>query len=315
MHSAIAQKMWERAGVIKVIFIMGASRSGSTVLNALLGTDRDTTAVGELTNLPRAGWINGEYCACGEAVDRCPFWTDVLHDWQENSGSTPEQLAERQDEVERLRYGYRPLLSVGRRRLADYGRLTTNIFGAVTKCSCRSAVVDASKNPVRAIALAANSAIDLRLIHLVRDVRGVAWSLKKPYLKDIRGGIQRDMPGSSFGKTAVFWAMSNALCEIAMKKLPPDRRMQLRYEDLVGDPGASLKRIEAVTDLDLSGALELVEQGTAIPFEHTVAGNRVRMSEGIMLAADFEWQQRMSAADQRRLRRIVWPFMHRYGYT
>ena len=69
----------------RVIYIMGAGRSGSTVLDTVLGNHPDIVSVGELANLHRFGWTNGEYCACGLRGNTCGFWSAVRGQWEDIS--------------------------------------------------------------------------------------------------------------------------------------------------------------------------------------------------------------------------------------
>ena len=71
---------------IRVIYIMGAGRSGSTVLDTVLGNHFQIESVGELANLPKFAWINGEYCACGERGNACLFWEEVRLKWMQRCG-------------------------------------------------------------------------------------------------------------------------------------------------------------------------------------------------------------------------------------
>ncbi len=62
---------------IRVIYVVGAGRSGSTLLDTILGNHEYIESVGELINSPRA-WSNpDEYCACGIQAGVCDFWRQV----------------------------------------------------------------------------------------------------------------------------------------------------------------------------------------------------------------------------------------------
>jgi hypothetical protein len=64
--------------MIRVVYITGFGRSGSTVLNITLGQHADVIATGELGNLSRRVWHSDEYCSCGARVRSCPFWSAVV---------------------------------------------------------------------------------------------------------------------------------------------------------------------------------------------------------------------------------------------
>ena len=61
----------------KIVYILGSGRSGSTILDMLLGNHEDIESFGELANIATAGWINNEYCSSGVRVNDSPFWNSV----------------------------------------------------------------------------------------------------------------------------------------------------------------------------------------------------------------------------------------------
>src|SRR5207237_908724 len=63
---------------IKVVFIVGFTRSGSTLLEHLLSIAPGTVAVGELAYLWDPNVRNNSYCGCGVKWDCCPFWTRTV---------------------------------------------------------------------------------------------------------------------------------------------------------------------------------------------------------------------------------------------
>ncbi len=65
---------------IRTIFIAGLHRSGTTILNMILGSHSRCVAVGEVDNVIKPGqdrsWVEDHYhrCTCGS----CTFWPDVM---------------------------------------------------------------------------------------------------------------------------------------------------------------------------------------------------------------------------------------------
>src|SRR6266513_2914097 len=70
--------MVEKTGDIRVIFILGYTRSGSTLLEQLLSIAPGTVSVGEMAYLWEQSVRNDSYCGCGSKWATCPFWTSVL---------------------------------------------------------------------------------------------------------------------------------------------------------------------------------------------------------------------------------------------
>jgi hypothetical protein len=91
----------------------------------------------------------------------------------------------------------------------------------------------------------------------------------------------------------------------------------VRYEDLVRQPEAALRRVAAVStggpEPDLSGFL--TPAGLRLGATHTVAGGRVRMRTGLMpLRLDEEWRSALPVSLRRFVSAVTWPLRRRYGY-
>jgi len=59
-----------------VVYVAGSGRSGSTILERVLGQMPGFVNVGELIDLYRRP-PEGERCGCGLAFTACPFWLGV----------------------------------------------------------------------------------------------------------------------------------------------------------------------------------------------------------------------------------------------
>src|SRR5215210_5619140 len=91
---------------VRVLKITGLGRSGSTILDIVLGNHPNIESVGEVGSLMRTGWISHESlrgidpkrrllslpCTCGKRLDvlyvdtpdkACPFWSSVRREWVE----------------------------------------------------------------------------------------------------------------------------------------------------------------------------------------------------------------------------------------
>ena len=66
---------------LKVIYVVGSSFSGSTVLAALLGQHPEVISAGELGNWTRRKKVQHIPCSCGLPWQDCPFWKDVQDRW------------------------------------------------------------------------------------------------------------------------------------------------------------------------------------------------------------------------------------------
>ena len=308
---------------------MGFGRSGSTVMDAVLGTHPSVCSVGELVNLVgrrsvKRGAGGGlgrpggaaEYCACGERGNVCAFWSAVRRDWSERIHplDITDYLSLQHTFEARTSW---PRLVRERafpsHRFRTYARMSAALFEAIRAVSGRRVVVDSSKSPVRAYALLM-SGIDLRLVHLVRDARAVSWSLRKPLRKDERAGVQRDLPARPAARSALMWVLINLQAMWVRRHVPAAVALVVRYEDFVTDPQVVLGRIGNVIGLDLGQVQAALADGQPIPVGHNIAGNPVRMRGPFGLKFDVEWMERLSQRDKRIVWAIAGPLMRRFGY-
>ena len=301
---------------VRVVYVAGYGRSGTTLLDVALGQHPQVIGSGEIAELTGHVWRENEYCACGQPVHDCDFWSPVLRRWSEGQPSSlmPE-YEDCQKKIESL-IGLSKLSSgFGQgKQFAFYARNTTRLFEAILSQSGKSTIVDSSKKPGRAMALALIPEIDLRVIHVVRDGRGVAWSLAKPYKRDVKSGLQREIKPKPVSRTALRWTMVNLGAEHLSRKLGPEKVMRLRYEDFVSDPADAMQRIGAFAGLDFGGIGEKLQRGEPVRPGHQIAGNRLRMSASISLSKDEQWRSMMPPAQQAVFRWLGGSMLRRYGY-
>lgn len=307
----------ETPGKISVAYIAGAGRSGSTLLDVVLGALANVESVGELCNLHRRSWVQDEVCACGQSVRACKFWSRVWALWASECGlPEPVSYAELQRRFERPRAW--PHVMAARfgldRSFFAYANATTALYRAIATVSGCQVIVDSSKDPVRAYALALNPHIDLRLIHLVRDGRGVAWSMQKSYKKDKGAGIERDIAPTAPWRTILDWALVNVQVEQVARRIGRDNTVRVRYENFVSKPVDVLAEIGNLLACDTSRLAQAVAAGEAIPIGHTVSGNRLRMENSVRLEPDTRWMKEMGSSDQRLCWLLGGWALRRYGY-
>lgn len=329
---------------VTVLYVIGNGRSGSTLLDIALGNHPLMESTGERVHLTRTGWVSPQaaeaadarkrrlpLCSCGKRLDIlsagddevCPFWRRVREEWVLRAGAEDTESYPRlQDVFERHRRW--PRLLRERRRpspeFRSYARMTLALFEAIREVSGKPVVVDSSKSPPCAFPLALVPGLDLRAVHLVRDVRGVISSRRKALKKDIGAGIEWDHEPHPIWRSvwwsSLRWSAINLEAEWVCAQLGPDRAMRLRYEDFLADPEGSLRRVGALVGMDLSGLGRSLIAGEKMRVGHNVGGNRLRMSGSVRLRPEAgSWEKSLSAAEQRRAGRIAGPLMRRYGYA
>jgi hypothetical protein len=295
---------------VRVCFIGGVGRSGSTLLELLLARVPGVVTLGETIHLVERGLRNDELCTCGERFSACPFWRAV---GDEAFGGWPydriDDLARLQHSVDKHRHVPQLLMPVGAfaDRLAD---LTDGFFAPIITAAARltgaSLVVDNSKHPSHEMVLSASPSLDVRTVRLVRRPEGVArsWSkeVRRPEIED----SDVAMPQYSVGRSTVRWVAWNLLLELEAARHPS---LLLRYEDLVADPDAAVARV-----LGLCGGVPA--DGPVQSPVHGIGGNPVRFREPVpKVVADESWRHEMPVGERRLVAALSSPLRWRYGYT
>jgi hypothetical protein len=70
---------------IKVLYIAGPSRTGSTILSQILGEVPNFFNSGELFNYWDRGIKNQGFCSCGKSVNDCAVWKQITREVVQNS--------------------------------------------------------------------------------------------------------------------------------------------------------------------------------------------------------------------------------------
>lgn len=303
---------------LRVIYIAGYGRSGTTLLDMALGQHEQILGAGEITTLSRHVWANNEYCSCGQAAHDCPLWGRVGHQWMKYL-SPPLELEKyktRQDVIESIAGPVRILgRTLTRKNFNAYADETVKLLEAIRSHSGKDIIVDSSKLPGRALAFSRIPEIDLFVIHLVRDGRGVAWSLLRSYDIDVKAGVQKKIEPRSTIHTAGRWIVVNIATEMLRWRLGRKRYIRVRYEDFIDDPAAVLERIGGMTGIDFSDVASALRGGEPIHPAHQIAGNRLRMNKSIRLVQDEAWRRDMPARERAAFGRFGGWLLRRYGYS
>ncbi|HYN95922.1 MAG TPA: sulfotransferase [Pilimelia sp.] len=311
----------------RVLFLGGLGRSGTTLLERVLGEVPGVCALGEVVHLWQRDVRDDERCGCGSRFSGCDFWRAVgaraFGGWDRLD--TDRVLALR-DAVERTRHI--PRLAGGRLRrspraggdpwqdqVAEYAGYYAAVYAAAADVSGAAVVVDSSKHSALAHCLRfAADGIDLRVVHVVRDARGVAYSWTKKVARPETDGAE-EMTRYSPARSAVLWNAHNAAFGLLARTGVPVRR--LRYEEFLADPRGTVRALADYAGLELADrALGFLGAAHAdLATGHSAAGNPMRFTTGrVALRADDAWRAALPPADRRLVGTVCAPLMRSYGY-
>ncbi len=279
-----------------LVYILCPSYSGSTLLTLLLATHRDIATIGELKATP-LGDVTKYPCSCGVPIVSCPFWEEVGramatrgHVFSPSAFDTHFRarswLADavlraglRGSLFEAARRVAAGLLPAARHRFREV--LARNI--AMIDCVCEitggRVFLDGSKDPIRLQYLRRSGFPEVRLLYLLRDGRGTAFSIMRHH----------EVP---MEQAALEWVRDQLECDRAMAALPEAARLRIRYEDLCREPGRIMERIYRFLDLDPQlGSL------TYHAADHHILGNSMRLHSLQTIRLDEGWREGLSPSE------------------
>jgi len=305
--------------VLKVLYVLGHARSGSTILDILLGNHPRIVSTGELCKFYQYAFLDPQYCSCGQPVPECSFWSSVT---DRLKGEPLEGDVSRQNRLQSTfeRYRYWPLRTIHpgtRRRAAEYKQQLLTHYEAIAEASGKDIIVDSSKHGLRGLRLqelAREKRIDARFLFLVRDGRGIIWSFKKQMARQPEIGRQKDFEKKSTLRTTLSWLLANFECERVINRAPASKTFRLRYEDLCTSPQQSLTDLAAWAEVDPAPILDALASEQGLQISHLVAGSRHRMARQVRFRPDQEWQSRLSRTDKLVFRLVAGRYARSLGY-
>jgi hypothetical protein len=134
----------------RIVYILGLSRIGSTMLDLVLGSNPRFVGLGEIFQVLRPDmnrFERDEYCSCGNVTHECPFWGTVADRLKKDMSAGLEKRYHHVLDAFEEVFGFGKIL-VDSSKLLDFLKLVSK-----------------------------SSDIDLKIIYLTRDVR--AWTISR----------------------------------------------------------------------------------------------------------------------------------------
>lgn len=303
-----------------IVYIGGFNRSGTTLVQRLLDQLPDVASLGEVCNLWDAGLNFDDLCTCGKSISRCEFWCEIAErafgGWCALDLHGIRRLRENVDRARFL-----PELLFGSRRASfarmasEYADYYARIYAAAIEVSGARFVIDASKRAPLACCLSSSADINLRVVHIVRDSRGVAYSCAK------RGVPRVDTARETFFGTAppmatsLNWVVHNIALEILGRKKVPT--YMLTYEHLIRQPVRCFEQLTSFAGIpaDAEATGFLSDEYAVLGTGHSIGGNPMRARTGrIQLRLDDAWRTRLPRTDRLMVSALTYPLLRRYSH-
>jgi sulfotransferase family protein len=312
---------------MRVLSIAGQGRSGSTLLERVLAELPGVCALGEAAHVWQDRLHEAERCGCGAWFAHCEFWRAVgqraFGGWH---NVDRRRVVSLWSTVATTRTLPRLVSPAGDRlaRIREFADYHTRVYAAAAEVTGARLVIDSTKYPALPFCLRWATDLDLRVVHLVRDPRGVAYSWTKQLARpeaDAAAMVPRYRPARS----ALRWNAHNAAIDVLARlggeganrqpRRVPVRR--IRYEDFVVAPRQALRSLAAFAGLEpaLDELAYLGEDHVDLGTIHSASGNPMRFVTGrVRLRHDDAWRAGLPAGQRWLVSAICAPALVAYGY-
>ncbi|MBI3484639.1 MAG: sulfotransferase [Acidobacteria bacterium] len=301
---------------IKVLYIVGNGRSGTTILDIILGQLEGFFAVGELRRIWERTVLGNRPCGCGVPSHQCPVWTEIF---REAYGGMDQVDAQRMqslhDRYALTKHLFGMMLDPQHKNpvnpeVQSYLDNLDKLYKAIQRVSKCKVIVDASKWPMYAYFLDGLPALELYMVHVIRDPRAVAhsWGRKKEY----EPGVMHPSQGAA--RSTAYWVVWNPAIRYLWKRAGRNY-LFLPYEEFVRRPRECVAEIVRFVGEDVRDLPFENENTAVLKPTHAVAGNIARLTRGpVELKPDDEWKEKGSSVSNFVVSALGWPLMWRYGY-
>jgi Sulfotransferase family len=303
---------------LRVVYISGWGRSGTTVLDRVLGQLPGFCSVGELRSLWDVDPVRHS-CSCGHPVATCPLWAPSLRDAL--GGATSDEFANMRGLRDRsgrsrdvpARWALSALHKPSGPLTAEYGDRLEALYRQVARRSGAHTIVDSSKHPSEAQLLSQRRGLELYLLHVVRDPRGVAYSWTRS--RERHGSGVGAPPQRGALSSTAWWTAWNVAIEWTLAPQLTERYRRVRYEDVMGAPRRELVDIARWLGGDPSALRFSEDDEVLLEPGHLVAGNPNRSGSGpVRLRPDLAWQVELPRSDRWKSTLPALPMLGHYRY-
>ena len=283
---------------IPYVFLTSHAFSGSTLTSFLLGSHPEIATVGMLTGPANHLDLKTYRCSCGQLFQQDPFWQAVTekvnayglsYSLDEHMGTRIElggNTLMRRIRTDSLRYNalekVRDSLMFNlwpghKREMHELVRRNELFAQAILEVSGKPIFLDTSKDPMRMRYLRLSPAIDLYVIHLIRDVRGVVASIMKR---------RSDM---NVEQATKHWLVAEHNIRRHLATVPASRQIEVKYEDITSNTLETMNRL-----FSFMGARELEKMDDFREVDNHILGNKMRKQGTSEIKTDERWRTALS---------------------
>lgn len=273
----------------KLIYLLGAGRSGTTVMATVLGAHPEILTVGEMHQF-LDHMVENKDCSCGQNITNCRFWNTVLGELTaiSDNGNTIQTFSNSKERHRNI-----PLLLMSKKKDKKYLNVHDKILNEIFKVTSKDYLLDSSKYIARYLLLRKSDEFEVKGIYVVRDVRGVINSFKKN-VQTSRGPIS----------TIIYYCLVNMFGQLICW-IDKDV-VKIKYEDFVESPDITLAKIYDHLQIVKKN---FVKDENVFKVPHIIGGNRLKHQNEIVILKDEKWKKNIPRNKQLFYYFLTLPFM------
>lgn len=262
----------------KLIYILGAGRSGTTILDIVLGNSADTISLGEINRFFKREGIAPKRESQNKVY---VFWHKIKKSFDKEAPQDYKSLKRLCDQNE-YHTGFPKIYLGGVER--SYQQVLSKQYKCIVEYTKdKRVLVESSKYPARALNISSvlGDKMDVGYVYLKKDPVKVVSSFGKKGL---------EQPAKSYLASNVYYLIVNILCYLSVWKLRKrgHKVIVLKYEDLIVKPINVLNYIGTELGIDVREVQEKIRSDEALDTGFLFDGNRIRLKESIVLQKNIK---------------------------
>ncbi|WP_053990708.1 sulfotransferase [Mangrovimonas sp. TPBH4] len=257
-----------------LIYIIGAGRSGTTLLDIILGNNEDAISLGEINRFyKRKGYPPKRESKSKEFE----FWDKIRENLSKKVGGLDFKKLEEESRANEYHSNVlKKILGYDSEMYSHHLRL---MYETLHENIEQNLIVESSKYPLRGVNLSRmvpSNLFDIKYVYLKKDPISVVASFQK---KNI------EQPSKGFISANIYYLLVNLLCKsvVLFLKIRGHMVSTLRYEDLIGKKGESFKKLSADLAIDFKVLQSKLTDNTPLHTGYLFDGNRIRLEESLTL--------------------------------
>ncbi|WP_431108139.1 sulfotransferase [Winogradskyella poriferorum] len=258
-----------------LIYIIGSGRSGTTLLDIMLGNLKEAISLGEINRFYKRSGVPPKR---DETSKVFLFWDR----YRKILNIQDFDMLFKQSQKNEYHSAF--IKSLCRKNDIKYVKGLKKEYIALSKITKENVLIESSKYPSRGLNISNyldKEKFNIKYVYLKKDPIKVVKSFQKKNL---------EQPSKGFIMANLYYLIVNVLCQISVVVLK--RRGHkvgiVKYEDLVNKPQATIRRLGACLEEDCGLLINKLSKSEPLSTGYLFDGNRIRLKETLTLQTSKE---------------------------